>query len=199
MADLPELLVPDVDAWHDWLHGHHGDPAGVWLVLAKKGVGDPTRLTYDQALDEAVCYGWIDGQLRRRDDRTYAVRFTPRRSRSPWSQSNVERVGRLMAAGRMQPAGLTAVEEAKANGRWDAAYAGQSEITVPEDLAAALQGEPRAAAMFEILTRQNRFAILYRIGDARRPDTRARRIAEYVAMLARGDTPHPQRRTLPTE
>ena len=122
VADLlPELLLPDAPAWRIWLHAHH-DEAGVWLVLAKKGTTEPTTLTYDEALDEALCHGWIDGQVRRRDDRTYRQRFTPRRPRSAWSAGNVARVQRLLADGRMHPAGLAAVERAQEDGRWDHAH-----------------------------------------------------------------------------
>lgn len=195
--DLPELLVPDVAAWRDWLGEHHGEPAGVWLVLAKKGTSRPTSLLYDEALEEALCQGWIDGQARRRDEATYLQRFTQRRARSPWSQRNVGIVARLAEEGRMQPAGFAEIERAKADGRWERAYGGRESQVVPEDLAAALQADPEAAAMFEVLTAQNRFAILYRLDDARRPETRARRLAQFVAMLARGETPYPQQRRLP--
>jgi uncharacterized protein YdeI (YjbR/CyaY-like superfamily) len=192
----PPLLVPDAGAWRAWLAEHHEISAGVWLTLAKKGAIDPTRLTYDQALEEALCHGWIDGQVRRLDERTYRQRFTPRRARSSWSARNVSIVERLAGEGRMRPAGTTAVEQAKENGRWATAYAGQASIELPDDLAAALQAEPAAQAMFEILTRQNRYAVLLRIGNAKRADTRVRRIERFVSMLARGETPHPQKRTL---
>jgi uncharacterized protein YdeI (YjbR/CyaY-like superfamily) len=193
---LSELLVADADAWRAWLQEHHGDEVGVELVLAKKGTTEPTSLTYEQALDEALCHGWIDGQLRRRDERTYRQRFTPRRARSQWSERNVGHVERLLGEGRMQPAGLAAVERAKADGRWEAAYPGQKAIEMPEDLARALADEPRARENFELLSSQNRYAVLYRIHSAKRQDTRARRIEEFVAMLARGETIHPQQRQL---
>jgi uncharacterized protein YdeI (YjbR/CyaY-like superfamily) len=192
----PPLLVPDAGAWRAWLAEHHETSAGVWLTLAKKGTTEPTRLTYDEALDEALCHGWIDGQVRRLDERTYRQRFTPRRARSSWSARNVSIVERLAGEGRMQPAGVAAVERAKSDGRWDAAYAGQATIAMPDDLAAALRAEPAAQAMFEILTSQNRYSVLLRIGNAKRPDTRARRIERFVSMLARGETPHPQKRML---
>jgi uncharacterized protein YdeI (YjbR/CyaY-like superfamily) len=163
-------------------------------VLAKKGTAEPTSLTYDQALEEALCHGWIDGQVRGGGDRTYRQRFTPRRPRSAWSKRNVELVTRLTEAGRMHPAGLAHVERAKSDGRWAAAYAGPAASEVPDDLAAALAEEPRARAMFDTLTSQNRYAIIYRIGTAKRADTRARRIEEFVAMLCRGETVHPQGR-----
>lgn len=194
-AETPELVVADADAWRCWLDAHHDSTAGVWLVLAKQGTTRPTSLSYDEALDEALCHGWIDGQARRRDETTHLRRFTPRRARSPWSARNVDIVARLVAAGRMRPAGMAEVERAKADGRWDAAYAGQASAEVPDDLAAALAAEPRARAMFDILTAQNRYAVLHRIGGAKRADTRARRIAQFVAMLARGETIHPQKRT----
>lgn len=194
--DLPELTVVDAPAWRAWLSAHHDDPAGVWLVLTKKGTTKPTSLTYEQALEEALCHGWIDGQIRRRDEHTFRQRFTPRRARSAWSQRNVGHVERLLGEGRMHPAGIAHVERAKADGRWEAAYAGQASIEVPGDLARALAAEPRAQAMFEILTSQNRYAVLYRIDAAKRSDTRARRIEQHVAMLARGETIYPQRRRL---
>jgi uncharacterized protein YdeI (YjbR/CyaY-like superfamily) len=195
-AQLPELIVPDAAAWRVWLAEHHEGSAGVSLVLAKKGTTEPTSLTYDQALDEALCYGWIDGQVQRRDETTYRQRFTRRRSRSSWSKRNVGIVERLRLEGRMHPAGVAEVERAKADGRWEAAYAGSASIEVPPDLAAALAAEPRARAMFEILTAQNRYAVLYRIGTAKRAETRSRRIEQFVAMLARGETVYPQKRAL---
>ena len=166
------------------------------LVLAKKGTTEPTSLTYDQALEEALCFGWIDGQARRRDESTYQQRFTHRRPRSSWSKRNVGIAERLLAEGRMHPAGVAEVERAKADGRWAAAYAGSADIEVPPELAAALAAEPRAQAMFEILTSQNRYAVLYRIATAKGADTRARRIDQFVAMLARGETLYPQKRTV---
>ena len=195
-AELPELIVPDAPAWRNWLGEHHDDPTGVWLVLAKRGGTGPTTLTYDQALTEALCHGWIDGQVKGRDDHTFRQRFTPRRARSPWSARNVGIATRLMAEGRLHPAGVAEVERAKADGRWAAAYPGPATAEVPEDLAAALAAEPRARAMFDILTAQNRYAILYRIGTAKRAETRQRKISQFVDMLARGETVYPQRRTL---
>jgi uncharacterized protein YdeI (YjbR/CyaY-like superfamily) len=168
----------------------------VWLVLAKKGTVDPTSLTYDQALEEALCHGWIDAQRRSRDTSTFVQRFTPRRARSPWSKRNVGIVERLTKDGRMQQAGRAEVERAREDGRWLAAYEGQRTIAVPPDLAARLAAEPKAQAMFEILTSQNRYAILYRIEGAKRAETRERRIEQFVAMLARGETVYPQKRTL---
>ena len=191
-VESPELIVRDAAAWREWLGENHADPAGVWLVLAKKGTEKPTSLTYDQALEEALCHGWIDGQARRRDDTTYRQRFTPRRKRSTWSKRNTGIAERLRAEGRMHPAGHAEVERAKADGRWEAAYAGPATIDVPPELMEALAAEPKAQAMFETLNSQNRYAILYRIATAKRADTRARRIGEFVVMLARGETVHPQ-------
>lgn len=149
MADEPqELTVADAAAWRAWLTEQHENQTGVWLILAKKGVTEPTSLTYDQALDEALCHGWIDGQARRRDETTYRQRFTPRRARSPWSKRNVGIVARLVTEGRMHPAGLAEVERAKADGRWDAAHAGPATSETPSDLAAALAAEPKAGANF---------------------------------------------------
>ncbi len=195
-VDLPELTVPDATAWRDWLGAHHPGSAGVWLTLAKKGVADPTSLTYAEALDEALCHGWIDGQVGRRDEVTFRQRFTPRRPRGAWSRRNVGHVERLTTEGRMLPAGLAEVERARDDGRLEAAYAGQASIEVPPDLAAALAADPRAAAVFAVLTGQNRYAILYRLTTIRTPAVRARRVGEFVAMLARGETVHPQKRSV---
>ena len=194
VSETPELIVGDAARWRAWLAANHETSSGVRLVLAKKGVNGPTRLTYDDALPEALTYGWIDGHVTSRDEATYRVRFTPRRSRSSWSQRNVELAEQLIAAGRMHPAGLAEVERAKADGRWERAYGGSASMEAPDDLREALAASPRAQAMWDVLTRTNRYAVLYRVHDAKRPDTRARRIAQYVEMLARGDTPHPQAR-----
>ena len=197
-AELPELIVADGNAWRQWLGAHHEESSGVWLVLAKKNSTKPTMLTYDTALEEGLCQGWIDGQVAARDGVTYRQRFTPRRARSRWSARNVAIVAALTSQGRMQPAGVSEVERAQADGRWESAYAGQASTQVPADLSAALTAQPRAQAMFDILTSQNRYAVLYRIDSAKRRDTRARRIEQFVAMLARGETLYPQRRTLNT-
>jgi len=193
VGETPELLVADADGWRVWLAANHATSRGVRLVLAKKGVSDPTGLNYDDALPEALSYGWIDGHLTRRDDATYRVRFTPRRARSSWSQRNVEMAERLIADGRMRPAGLAEVQRAKADGRWERAYGGSASIEVPDDVHEALAASPSAQAMWDVLTRTNRYAVLYRVHEAKRPETRARRIAHYVEMLARGDTPYPQK------
>jgi uncharacterized protein YdeI (YjbR/CyaY-like superfamily) len=191
-----ELVVADSAAWHTWLTEHHRDSDGVWLVLAKKNVTTPTSLTYDQALEEALCHGWIDGQRNGRDEHTFKQRFTPRRARSLWSKRNVGIVARLEQEGRMVPAGREQVERAKADGRWDQAYGGSSELEVPADLAEALAAVPRAQAMFDILTSSNRFAVVFQVTSPKRAETRARRIAQLVEQLARGETIYPQKRTL---
>lgn len=194
-GELPDLIVAVGHRWLKWLGEHHETSTGVWLVLAKKGTTDPTRLTDDVTIDEALCHGWINGQVGHRDQSTYRQPFTPRRERSQWSARNVAIVSALITAGRMQPSGLNQVERAKADGRWDAAYAGQAKMEIPADLDAALSCSPWIRAMFEILTSQNRYAV-YRIDSAKRPDTRARRIEQFVAILARGQRLHPQKRAL---
>jgi uncharacterized protein YdeI (YjbR/CyaY-like superfamily) len=180
--DLPVLAFASADAWEAWLAAEHETARGVWMKLAKKGSG-VASVTYAEAVEAALRYGWIDGQARRLDDRFYVQRFTPRTRRSRWSMINREKAEALIAAGRMAPAGLREVERARADGRWDAAYASPSAATVPDDLQRALDGDPAAAAFFARLDAQNRYAILHRIGEAKRPDTRARRIEKFVAML----------------
>ncbi|MGW7681222.1 YdeI/OmpD-associated family protein [Kribbella sp. NPDC054772] len=191
-----ELVVVDAEAWREWLGSNHRASDGIWLVLAKKNVTTPTSLTYDEALEEALCHGWIDGQRRSRDETTFIQRYTPRRVRSMWSQRNVDLIARMEREGRMRPAGRAEVERAKADGRWDKAYGGSRALEVPDDLAAALAANPKAQAMFEILTSANRFAVVFRVNDAKKPETRARRIAQYVDQLGRGETIYPQKRTL---
>ena len=195
-VESPELVVASVGEWRAWLGTNHSDSEGVWLVLAKKGTTEPTTLSYDEALEEAICFGWIDGQIGRRDATTFRRRFTPRKARSRWSQQNVAIVEKLTADGRMQPPGNDEVRKAKGDGRWEAAYAGQAAIEVPDDLATALNDNPQARAVFERLTSSNRYSVLYRIASAKRADTRARRIEQFVDMLARGETIHPQNRPL---
>jgi uncharacterized protein YdeI (YjbR/CyaY-like superfamily) len=189
VTELVELLVQDAEAWRAWLDNHHADHPGVWLVLHKKG-GQTTTLTYPQALDEALCFGWIDGQIGRRDDDSYRQRFTPRRPNSPWSARNVAHVTRLTEAGRMRPAGIAAVDAAKAHGRWQAAYHGQADMQIPPDLAEALAADPAAAATFERLDAANRYSIVYRLNAVKRPATRNRKLTEYIDMLARGESLH---------
>ena len=194
MADVyEELTFPDVPAWSRWLAEHGTESPGVWLVLAKKGVTAPTSLTYDEALEEAICHGWVDGQLAKGDEGTFRRKFTPRRPGSAWSKRNVALAGSLSAAGRMKGAGLDAIQRAKADGSWDRAYEGQSSITVPPDLAAALSANPAATEMFDQLDAANRYAVLYRVTTAKRAETRQRRIEQFVSMLARGETLHPPR------
>ena len=191
--DHQTMIVADVDTFREWLRGNGTTCDGVWLVLAKKGTTDPTSLTYAQALEEALCEGWIDGQKRSRDAATFLQRFTPRRRASIWSKRNVGITEQLIAEGRMRAAGLAEIERAKADGRWDAAYSGQASAAVPDDLAAALAVNPAASKMFDVLNGANRFAVLFRVETAKRPETRARRVEQLVAMLARGETIHPQR------
>lgn len=192
MAELDELLLPDAAAWRAWLTEHHADAPGVWLVLTRKG-GDVTALTRADALDEALCFGWIDGQARKRDDATSFQRMTPRTARSRWSQVNVGFVARLEAEGRMTPAGRAVVDAAKADGRWDAAYAPPSTAEMPADLLAAIAANPEAQAMYDVLTKGNRFALINRLDAIKRAETRERRIAAFVEMLARHETPYPQK------
>ncbi|PTA42684.1 YdeI family protein [Micromonospora sp. RP3T] len=195
--ELEELIVADAEALRAWLSAHHATSPGVWLALTRKG-GTVTTLTWQQAVDEALCFGWIDGQARKRDLESSWIRFTPRRPRSSWSRRNVEHVARLEAAGRMRPSGRAAVEAAKADGRWAAAYAPPSEAEVPADLLAAVAAEPAAQAMFDVLTSANRFALIHRLNAVKRAETRERKIREFVAMLARHETPHPQKAKPPT-
>jgi uncharacterized protein YdeI (YjbR/CyaY-like superfamily) len=178
------------EAWEDFLEERHATSDGLWLKFAKKGSGIES-VTYDQAVEVALCYGWIDGQVRRFDEHYYLQRFTPRRPRSKWSKVNREKATELIGRGAMQAAGLREVERARADGRWDAAYDSPSTATVPEDLARELDKNERARRFFSGLDRRNRYAILYQIQDAKRPETRARRIARYVAMLADGEKPLP--------
>jgi uncharacterized protein YdeI (YjbR/CyaY-like superfamily) len=175
--------------WEAWLDAEHGTSDGVWLRFAKKGSG-ATSVVYAEALDVALCYGWIDSQVARYDERFYLQRFTPRRSRSTWSRINRDKIEVLTKEGRMKPAGLEQVELAKADGRWEAAYASPANAAVPDDLRSALDGSPRAAEHFATLTRANRYAIIYRLDDAKKPQTRARRLETLVGMLERGETFH---------
>ncbi len=172
-----------------WLHENGATETELWIKYAKKGSGLKT-ITYDEALDVALCHGWIDGLVRSIDDTYYSQRWTPRTSRSKWSKRNCGKVEALIAAGKMLPAGLKEVEKAKADGRWEAAYPGPATIEVPDDLRAALDANPAAAAFFKTLNSQNRFAVLVRVHDAKRQETRQRRIAQFVDMLAEGRKPY---------
>lgn len=198
MADVTDrsstdhLVVADRAAWRAWLDLNETSSDGVWLVLAKKGTVEPTALTYQEALVEALCSGWIDGQRRSRDGSTFVQRYTPRRKTSLWSVRNIGIVEALIAEGRMRPAGHAEIERAKADGRWDRAYAGPATIEVPDDLRAALDASPPAAATFDRLNGQNRYAVLHRVITAPSETSRANRLAKLVAMLERGETPYPQ-------
>jgi uncharacterized protein YdeI (YjbR/CyaY-like superfamily) len=188
--ELPVIAFETAAAWDAWLASHHGDAAGVWLKLAKKGSGIPS-VSYSEAVDVALCHGWIDGQKGGLDDRFWLQRFTPRKAGGKWSRINTQRAAALIESGRMRPAGLREVERAKADGRWESAYHSQSTATVPADFAAALAEDAEASAFFATLNSANRYAILYRIADAKRPETRAKRIAGFVAMLSEHQQLHP--------
>jgi uncharacterized protein YdeI (YjbR/CyaY-like superfamily) len=180
---LPVVSFEDTDAWDAWLTAHAADSPGLWLKIAKKGSAGRS-ISYSDALDVALCHGWIDGQKGRLDDEYWLQRFTPRKPGSKWSKINTERAAALIESGRMRPAGLREVERAQGDGRWEQAYESQSRVTVPEDLARALAANQRARAFFATLDSTNRYAILYRIGTAKRPETRAKRIDAFVAMLS---------------
>lgn len=186
-SDVPVTSFPSQGAWEAWLAENHEDSAGVWLKIAKKGAGAET-VSYPEAVEIALCFGWIDGQKGALDETYWVQRFTPRKPRSRWSKINREKADELIAAGRMRPAGLREVDKAKSDGRWDAAYHGQRTMTVPPDLELALASNDAARAFFATLNSANRYAILYRIQDAKRPETRARRIEKFVALLAEGKT-----------
>ncbi len=177
-------------AFETWLAQHHADSPSIDLLIAKKGVDDAIQIT--DALDVALCYGWIDGQRNRHDETHFRQAYGPRTRRSIWSRINRDHVARLIETGRMTPAGQAEVDRAKADGRWDAAYAGSRTIEVPDDLAEALAASPKAAVFFPRLSSQNRYAILFRIGNVKRAETRARKIENFVEMLERGETIFPQ-------
>jgi uncharacterized protein YdeI (YjbR/CyaY-like superfamily) len=187
---LPRIPFASAADWERWLEESHADSEGVWIKMAKKGTPiDSVR--YPEVLEIALCFGWIDGRREALDDRHFLQRFTPRRVRSRWSRINRKTAEALIAEGSMRGAGLAEVERAKADGRWDAAYDSQRTISVPEDLQRALDTRPQARAFFDQLSSQNRYAILYRLQDAKRPETRARRLAKFIAMLEAGETIHP--------
>lgn len=183
MADPPELTVTDAAHWRAWLDTNESTSDGVWLVLAKKGTTQPTSLTYAEALDEALCSGWIDGRKQSRDATTFRQHFTPRRARSMWSTRNVDIVARLIAEGRMRPRGADEIARAQADGRWDRAYAGSATIEVPPDLQAALEAEPAAARAFEALNKSERYSVLHPVVTATSDALRAKRVAAHVARL----------------
>jgi uncharacterized protein YdeI (YjbR/CyaY-like superfamily) len=186
-ADPPVKSFASQDAWERWLDRNHGKEEGVWLKVAKKASGKGT-VTVPEALEISLCYGWIDGQRKALDEDYFLQRFTPRRLRSRWSRINRDSATALIEQGRMRPAGLAEVERAKADGRWDAAYASVRTMEVPADLQRELDARPQAAAFFATLNSQNRYSILYRLHDAKRPETRARRLEKFVAMLEAGET-----------
>jgi uncharacterized protein YdeI (YjbR/CyaY-like superfamily) len=188
--DLPVHSFGSRAEWAGWLEREHGSSAGVWLQIARNDAGAES-ISYAEALDAALCYGWIDGRKDRLDDRAWLQRFTPRRARSRWSKRNRALAEALIERGDMAPAGMREIERARADGRWDAAYDSHSTATVPADLRAALEQDQAAGEFFATLDSNNRYAILYRIQEARRPETRARRIAKYVAMLRAGEKIHP--------
>lgn len=200
--ELPVLTVANAAAWSTWLTRSSSTSKGVWLTLSKKGATFPTSITYAQALDEALCHGWIDGQARKGKDEyadvSYTQRFTPRRAKSSWSRRNVEHVARLDIEGRMKDAGYRAVETAKQDGRWDAAYAGQATAELPPAFLAAVKASPAAQATYNTMTRQNRFIIYYRLNALKTETGREIRIAAFVEMLARGETPYPQKKSIQT-
>jgi uncharacterized protein YdeI (YjbR/CyaY-like superfamily) len=185
------MSFADQDGWRTWLADNHAStPEGVWLQIAKKKSGIDS-VDHPQALDVALCFGWIDGQRKGVDETHYLQRFTPRRSRSIWSKINRTKVAALIASGDMQPSGLAEMERAKADGRWDAAYDGHRASTVPDDLAAAFAEDPVAGSFFATLDSTNRYAVLHRLQTAKKPETRARRLAQFVTMLSEHRTIHP--------
>ncbi|NLX10001.1 MAG: hypothetical protein GXY36_10130 [Chloroflexi bacterium] len=186
MNDDPVIGFESAEAWTQWLEENHAEVPGVWVKLAKKG-SRHTTVSYEDAVKVALCFGWIDGQKRKLDDDYSIQRFTPRRRRSPWSRINRDRAEALIAQGLMRPAGLAEIERAKADGRWDAAYEPPSTATVPDDFQAALDQHPDAQAFFEQLNKTNRFAMIYRITTAKKPETRQKRIAQFIAMLKAGE------------
>jgi uncharacterized protein YdeI (YjbR/CyaY-like superfamily) len=188
-AGLPILAFADLAALERWLEAQPASSPGLWIKFAKAGSG-VASVSKAEAIDAALCHGWIDGQLDKYDDTCWLTRFTPRKARGKWSQVNRMRAAELIEAGRMRPRGLAQVEAARADGRWDAAYSPASRAEVPPDLQAALDASPNAAAFFATLTGANRYAILYRIGAVKKPETRARKIAGFIAMLERGETVH---------
>jgi uncharacterized protein YdeI (YjbR/CyaY-like superfamily) len=185
--DKPIVWFAHADEWEAWLEEHHASSTGVWVRMARKGAGIAS-VDYAGALQVALCFGWIDGQRRSHDETSFLQKFTPRTKKSPWSKINIGHVERLIAAGRVRPAGHAAIEAAKADGRWEAAYASQSVIEVPADFQAALDARPEAAAFFATLGKSARYPFLYRIQSAKRPETRAKRIAEFTDLLAEGKT-----------
>jgi uncharacterized protein YdeI (YjbR/CyaY-like superfamily) len=190
LKGLPIILFEQPEEWADWLEQHHATSAGLWLRLAKKASG-LRSVTYVEAVEVALCYGWIDGQAKSLDESSWLQKFTPRGPKSVWSKINRERVEKLIESGQMKPAGLKAVQAAQQDGRWAAAYDSPSKATVPDDLQAELDKNPEAKAFFETLNSQNRFAILNRIQTAKKAETRARRIQQFIDMLAKQEKIYP--------
>ena len=182
----PILQLASPEEWEAWLEAEHAGSDGVWLKFAKKGSG-VTTVVYAEALDVALCYGWIDSQVMTLDERFYLQKFTPRRTRSKWSKINREKIEALTKAGRMKPAGLEQVELARADGRWDAAYSSPANMTEPADLKKALKANAKAAEFYATLNKSNRYAIIYQLEDAKKPETRTRRLEKFVGMLERGE------------
>jgi len=191
-AELEQRLFATGKAWWNWLEKQHATSQGVWMKIAKKGAPE-SSVQYPEALDAALCFGWIDGQKKSIDEQYWLQKFTPRAKRSIWSKVNREKVAALIDKGLMQPAGQAEIERARQDGRWEAAYDSWSAAEVPDDLQAALDANTKARAKFATLSSQNRYAILFRTHQAKRAETRAKRISEFVAMLERGETIHPQR------
>lgn len=188
-TDLPTLPFANKKKWADWLAKQHDKSTGVWLKLAKKNTGIPS-ITYEEALDVALCYGWIDGQKGSFDEQYWLQKFTPRGPKSIWSKVNTEKVERLIASGDMKPPGLKAIELAKQDGRWDAAYASQKNISIPEDFQAALDKNKKAKEFFATLKSSERYSFLFRIHTAKKAETRAKRIQQFVEMLEKGERIH---------
>ena len=182
-------MFPNDASWRDWLNRHHAASQGVWLQFAKQTSGIAS-VSHAEALEAALCHGWIDGQTKRLDENYWLQKFTPRKSNSIWSRINRQKALDLIERGLMHPAGYAAIERAKANGRWEAAYEAQSKATIPPDLQEALDASPKAAAFFAKLNSQNRYAILFRLQTAKKPATRASRLAKFISMLERGETLH---------
>jgi uncharacterized protein YdeI (YjbR/CyaY-like superfamily) len=187
--ELPIIAFESEAAWEPWLDAHYADSEGLWLKIAKKDSGHAS-VSYAEALDVALCFGWIDGQKGKFDEQFWLQKFTPRRAKSPWSRINQEKVAALIAAGRMREAGLKEIERAKADGRWDAAYDSQSRIAIPDDLQAALDANPEAKAFFDTLNSANRYAVLYRVTTAKKAETQEKRIEQLIAMLNAGEKLH---------
>ena len=188
--DLPVIPLQSQEEWEEWLADNHATSNGVWLQFFKKASGKKT-ITHAEALDEALCYGWIDGQSKSYDDESWLQKFTPRRARSVWSKVNIQNVERLIQAGKMKPAGLQQIEAAKLDGRWERAYDSPSNATVPDDFLQELEKDKKAKAFFDTLNKANTYAIIYRLQTAKKPETRQRRMRAILEMLSKGEKFHP--------